>query len=303
MAIAAVALLAGTAGAAVLVYEGFNYGPAGTDQVTSGDNYNLLHGQPDGVGSDTDATGLSGTWQDSAGPGVDTDLFMNSGSLAFSNMATTGNHVASDTNGNNDTFSRAVTADLDGSGELWFGFLANKLRNDYNAAEGGLVIGNQTVGNSKILENTGGDGLQGFGIAPTTAGNDWTFYGWDGTSKVTGDAAVSVTVGGSDVRYLVGKISFNTGIGGADEFSFFDTTDDGDLGIDDFVQIGSTMLVDVDETSLNTLNLTRQVNTAYDEIRFGQSATDVIPEPATLVFLGIAGIGVLLRRRLRHLGS
>ena len=41
-------------------------------------------------------------------------------------------------------------------------------------------------------------------------------------------------------------------------------------------QICSTLEVNVDQTTLDTLNLTRQVNTAYDEIRIGLTLNDVL---------------------------
>jgi len=277
--------------AALLVYEGFQYGDASSTRAGA----DLLHGQPDGSGGDTDATGLSGTWQDSAGPGQSSDLFMAAGSLSLGQVVTSGNHVRGDTNLNNDLFSRTVTADLDSGSELWFSFLADKLQNNFSAAEGGVVIGNQAVNDSQVGEDNASTGLIGFGIAPTTSGNDWTAYGWDGTSEVVGGSSLSVSVGGGDVHLLVGKISFNTGTGGADEFSLFDYNAGTEM-----LDLVTSLEVDADETALDTLSLTRQVNTAYDEIRIGTTQRDVVavPNPAALP-AGLALIGLLaLRRRM-----
>lgn len=280
---AGLALLVGPAGAALYVYEGFQYGPAGTSQVDddTDPNYNLLHTQPDGVGSDTDATGLSGTWQDSSGPGAATDLFINSGSLSFGDLATSGNHVRTDTNNNNDVFSRSTVA-LDGGSELWFSVLANKVQNNFSAAEGGLVIGNQAVNNPRVLNDDGTTGLAGFGVAPTTSGNNWTPYAWNGTSQSLGDAVYGVPTNGSETNLLVGKVFFGTGTGGADQYTlyYYDLTAAGGAVVDNIsnlVAIASTIEVDVDESTLDTLSLTRQVNTAWDEIRIGSSFADVIP--------------------------
>lgn len=285
-----------TASAALLVYEGFQYGAAGSDQVTDSTdpNYNLLHAQPDGVGGDIDATGLSGTWNDSAGPGGSSDLFLQPGSLAFGGLPTSGNSVTGDTNLNNDIFSRGITADLDGAGELWFTFLADKLQNNFSAAEGGLVIGNQTVGSARIT-TLGGGGFQGFGIAPTTAGDNWTAYGFNGTSKVEGTDVLTVGVGGGDARLLGGQIQFNVGTGGTDVFNFYayNSATPGDH------TLVETLDINVDETVLNTLNLTRQVSVAYDEIRLATTEAEAlgIPEPSTLSLLLLGGIPLIRRRR------
>ena len=78
--VAGCALTPASTRADLLVYEGFQYGATGTDQVTNpaDPNYNLLHMQPDGVGGDVDATGLGGTWVDSSGPGAASDSFLRS---------------------------------------------------------------------------------------------------------------------------------------------------------------------------------------------------------------------------------
>jgi len=296
LAICAVCVMAGSADGSIIVYEGFQYGTAAASRTGA----DLLHGQPDGTGGDVNATGLGGTWQDSAGPGTNTDLFLASGSLPFGDLSTSGNHVRSDTNNNNDTFSRPVTGDLDSGSELWFSVLANKLQNNFSAAEGGMVIGNQTVNNSRILSDSGSTGLAGFGVAPTTAGNNWTAYAWNGSSQSVGDAVLNVATNGSETHLLVGKISFDTGTNGADEYTLYEyLLNGGSIVGGSLSQICSTMEVDVDQSTLDTLSLTRQVNTAYDEIRIGTSFDDVVvPEPATLGLLTMGGLFALRRRRV-----
>ena len=188
------------ANAQILVYEGFQYGLAGADRATS----DLLHGQPDGEEGDVDATGLGGTWLDSIAVTASSDMFVAEGSLEFGDLTTSGNYVRGDTNLNNDIFSRPITASLSGGSGIWFSILANKLQNNFSAAEGGLVIANQTVGNPRLLLNDGTDGLSGFGVAPTTSGKDWTAYAWDGASQSVGDAALGVPTNGSEVHISSG---------------------------------------------------------------------------------------------------
>jgi len=214
---------------------------------------------------------------DSSGPTDGKGLFVAEGSLEFGDLLTTGNHVRGDTNLNNDIFSRPITASLSGGSGIWFSILANKLQNNFSAAEGGLVIANQTVGNSRLLENNGTDGLAGFGVGPTTSGNDWTAYAWDGASQSVGDAALGVPTNGSEVHLLVGNISFDTGTAGTDEYTLYEyLLDAGSVEGGVLSQICSTLEVNVDQTALDTLNLTRQVNSAYDEIRIGMSLNDVL---------------------------
>ncbi|HKK18199.1 MAG TPA: hypothetical protein VJ952_05910, partial [Opitutales bacterium] len=251
--------------ASLLVYEGFDYGAASTSRSGA----DLLHNQPDGTSDGADATGLSGTWQDSAGPGASSDLFMYSGSLGFGDLATSGNSVRTDTNNNNDVFSRGIIPSLSGTstGELWFSFTANKLQNNFSAAEGGIIISNQTVGNARILENDGSDGLVGFGIAPTTSGDNWTAYGWNGSSQVVGGSSLGVATDGTETNLLVGQVQYNNGVGGEDTFTLYNYVLNGGSVTGGSLSAITSLVVNADESLLNTLNLTRQVNTAYDEIR------------------------------------
>jgi len=209
-AILGLALTASSASSAILVYEGFDYGPA-ADETRAGNA--LLDGQPDGVSDGVNAIGLSGVWADSTAVTATSDLYMANGSLAFGDLATSGNHVRSDTNNNNDIMSRTISATLAGTNsELWFSFTANKLQNDFSAAEGGIVIGNTTVGNARIFENDGSSGLQGFGVAPTTTGDNWTAYGWNGTTQVAGANAFSVPTNGSETNLLVALIFYSAAL-------------------------------------------------------------------------------------------
>ena len=255
--------------AELLVYEGFEYSSPGDP----------LHGQPDGSGTpaDVDAFGLGGTWQDQTSH-TSSDFRIVEGSLVFGDLPTKGNHVAPVDRLNNDIHVRPITADLAAGGELWFSILAEKVANNFSNGQGGLVIGNQAVNNSQINKDTGSSGLVGFGFGPTTAGTNWTPFAWDGTTQTAGDDTLPVGVGTGDVRLLVGHISFNTGTAGADEYTLyhFELDSEGSIENGTLVPIGSTIEIDVDETLLNTLSLTRHVETSYDEIRIGTTLASVI---------------------------
>ena len=69
--IARIASGIGSTQAALLVYEGFDYGAASTSRAGA----DLLDGQPDGAGGDGTAFGLPGTWEDSTNV-QSTDFFI-----------------------------------------------------------------------------------------------------------------------------------------------------------------------------------------------------------------------------------
>ena len=158
--------------------------------------------------------------------------------------------------------------------------------------------------------NDGTDGLIGFGIGPDTAGNNLFAYAWDGTTQVAGTTSLAAppangstnTTGSNlgDVKFIVGELSFNTGTGGADVFNFYNVTNDGTLGVDDLVLIDS-IEIDLDESTIDTLSLTRQVNLNWDEVRVTTSVEEAlgfpIPEPSSLALLGLGGLLVARRRR------
>ena len=271
-----------TSQAELLVYEAFQYKTAGTDRASS----SLFHNQPDG-GDDIDAQGLSGAWQEQDSVSAGSDFFILTNSLSFGDLNTKGNQVRGDSNSNSDRFARPISASLSSGTNLWFSVLANKLQNNFSAAEGGLVIGNQAVNNPRILLDTGSTGLDGFGVAPTTSGNNWIAYAWDGAAQYVGSSSYGVATDGSQTTLLIGHLSFDTGSGGTDEYQLYRyTLNAGQIEGGSLVTIGNVIEVDIDQSALDTLSLTRQVNTAYDEIRIGTTLDDVLgmSAPGGLLF-------------------
>ncbi len=295
--------LATSASGALLVYEGFDYTPAsstndpGSNQGTSSNI--ILTGN-----GGTTEVGLSGTWANAANDAH--NMYLVEGSLAFGDLQTSGNHIRYRNNSNNDRYHRGITATLDGTvggtGEIWFSFLANRLQNNFDAGREGVAITNGVVSAAQF-DNINASGLHGFGIAATAGsptGTAYTAWGWNGISAVSGTSSLTVPVNGSQTNLLVGQIEYGAGTGGLDIFTFYNYELNNGSVIGGTLDEITSIEVDVDESLLDTLNVTRQVNTAYDEIRIGTTLDSVIvaiPEPTTALLGGLSMLLLLRRRR------
>lgn len=307
---ATLAIAVGSAHGALVAYEGFQYADAyanSSDYVgNSGQSVNSLHGQSNGNPSNVDATGLAGTWDESTLSDND-DWFIVQGSLAFGDQTTSGNRVVYnsllDQSNATRSLSTAAQTTLDSSSSMFFSILINPTE-VASASRGGFAITNTNLAGGGINNSNGtytsANSLVGFGFG-STGSHQWQAYGWDGTNVTTGGGAMSPTQG--QTYMLVGQISFNTGVGGEDEFSLYNyLLNEGSVEGGTLDQVGSTLALDIDETSLDLLNLNRQRYFEADEIRIGTSLTDVvsnspIPEPTTALLGGLGALLLLRRRR------
>ncbi len=280
---------ASSASGAILVYEGFQYSDVGDplDAVTT---------------VDTDAIGLSGSWSD-AGDDDGNEMFLKSGSLSFSDISTNGNHIGFSSNSDSDIMVRDMSS-TGFSGSIYFSFLFQKLQNNFGADHEGFAVMNGDLPAARWDNNNGGAvGRHGFAVAAVNNSNLNAIL-YDGTtgSRIVSTSTIPITVGSSgNINLIVGEISFNTGTGGADVFKLYNATDDGSLDAGDLTLI-DTIEADMDESLLTTLNLTRQVNINYDEVRIATTLDEalglgVVPEPSTTALLGLGGLALILRRR------
>ncbi len=215
----ALALLAGTANADLLVYEGFQYVDAVSGSFPGANTYSSpfhLKGESDGDPGDVDATGLAGTYVEN-GPNDGDDWFVVQGSLSFGDLPTAGNRIGFRDNLDNDNCTRELTAGaksgVSGASVIWFSILM-KPTDRRSAAAGGIALTDNALNPGKVINTT--SGVAGFGIGSASSHN-WRPYAWDSTGIIAGDAQLNTTL---NVTYLlVGKISFDTGTSGKDEYS------------------------------------------------------------------------------------
>jgi hypothetical protein len=286
-------LAAGSANASLYVYEGFQYSNVGDG----------LHGEPNGAGTpaDVDATGLGGVWNDQLSTANQLDIY--SGSLAFGNLTTAGNSVGSSTTTGEDIYSRSMTdSNIGTADDLFFSILIQP--NDSNgASQAGLVLSDATIGgsNGRFDNITVANGI---GVGSQGSANFKPFVWAEGT-QTTSTGSLSTSDGSTYM--LIGHLSFGTGTAGADEFSLYNynLVTSGGVVTADFANldlIGETLEVNLTESDIDTLSLTRQRRPTYDEIRVGSSLDDVlgltaVPEPSSTALIGLGGLALILRRR------
>lgn len=300
--LAATAIILGQSNAATLVYEGFQYVDAVSGAFPGSNTFSSpfhLRGESDGDPGDVDATGLAGTYVENGSNDGD-DWFVVEGSLAFGDLPTAGNRIGFRDNLDNDNTTRGLTvaaqSGVSSASELWFSILMRPT-DTRSAAAAGVALTDNALNAGKIINTT--TGVAGFGIG-SNASHKFRPYAWDGTTRIDGTAELNTS---TDTTYLlVGQISFDTGTAGADEYSLYNyVLNGGSVVGGTLAQIGDTIEADVDQSTLDLINLNRQVKFDADELRIATTLDEAlgIPEPSAIALLGLGGLGGLLRRRRR----
>lgn len=290
----ALALATIPAESALYVYEGFQYN-AVNDSII---------GNPDDPGvTDIQATGLSGTWANGAESGAEVKILSGNlgsgGTPSFSGLATNGNHIGATTSANQGSYDRAISASIGSGSDLWFSFLV-RTGTTGGAQTGGFAITTDSLNTGQIYNNNGISAtFEGFGVGSDSGGSgDFQPHAWDGGTQSTTGTTFNPTVGQDYL--IVGHIKFDdAGNGGQDVYNLYEYT--GAVGTGTLVQIGSTVLVDVDQSQLDVVSFTRRHQMRYDELRMADNLNEAlglpIPEPSSLALIAMGGILIARRRR------
>jgi autotransporter-associated beta strand protein len=246
-----------------LIYEPFDM-PAGS----------LLRDQSGGLG-------LDGTWAAGATNEVAT------GSLTFGTLPVFGNRIVrSSGNGSCSINSGTTLADaglLDHGAELWFSFLCPNPDN-INVSPA-LVLGNETLGNSTTVANSG----SAIGVRLVQGKSvEGTIFAGGG---VAASSPTQATLGTSELALVVGRISW-----GATPFSP-DTIEVFTPGTNLVPDTPQSVSAVVDQSAFRVISMWGNVTAPnIDEIRFGATFEDVTgqgvdtsgdltaPVPATMSF-------------------
>ncbi len=229
-----------------LAYEGFAY-------VVS----NKIHGLNGG-------TGFSSAWVSSQDGLTNPNFEIVSPGDSWGSLPVSSNRLLRTSTGGTESLSRTLSADLDAT-NLWFSVLWRPRSNEGFA-----------IGSGALLENGGPPdtitGGAGFGFMNT---DNTMAYASIYHSGGRTDSASGLAISQGSPVLLAGFIEFNVGPSGEDRLSLYPVTTNLTLGTP------VTVVVAVDETTLNTLTMESNRGPGYDEIRLGRTFADVISDATT----------------------
>lgn len=215
----------------------------------------------------------------------DTGTTIESGSLTFGDLTTSGNRVTmSDDSSWIDVDLGA--SNLEDGDVIWFSVLVNP-HNVGTNPDLGFAFGTDKLNDSNgVPMSNSGEGL-GFrfkgGLKATT---------WSGTATSAGSAGATA----GEVNLVLGRMTF----GATDTIDIWNVTNT-DLSFD-INTPGSTLTAAFNQAQFDTIafsDKTANPRDQVDEIRFGTTAADVlpVPEPGSLALLGLGGLLISRRRR------
>lgn len=281
--------------AATVIYEGFDY-DTGTNAGNGG----------------TTEVGLTGTWTDS---GNNTTSVI-SGSLAWGDLATSGNSL--DTPGGQNHFmgARSIsttalsdTGLLDNGATVWFSALMGyDSGGNRTNARLGFALSTQGFATSNFDYNFTTAGATGLGVTVgrfdaingkivATQFRDDTFGNSGFAGNVFGNTGSAILPGANtniDYALIVGRITWGATALDNDVIDIF--LPGTDLALP--ASVHSSLSVVVDQSGYDTITMARGDAMVMDEIRFGSDFASVVPVPEpSAALLGAIGALALLRRR------
>lgn len=299
LGVATLCMMAGASHAGLVVYEGFDYAVGVQNGLNGG-------------------TGFAGAWEDmtagsNAGEGY---VYSSSGNTegtngnkpdwdgAVDNLPQTGGYIGlspfvndstQDRNNARRALAQSAGAMAGADRILWMSMAVHFEDNRFNFSPG-LMLTDGGGFSERVRDIT--DGSTGIGIGHGSA------WGIDLN-------AITYNAGAFDTRTNISNISTTLDNVIVLKYEFGDTTDKvsawfftEDQALSEAVfdanALSTTSTFNIDEFTLDTLavGITRAGN-AYDEIRIGDSFTDVVtPEPTSLALLGLGGMLVARRRRV-----
>lgn len=283
-AILGLALTAGSAHAAAIIYEPFAYTAGTIDGTQAG------------------GTGLSGTgWN---GTTTNVPYSVLSSGLSFTGLADTGGKLQRATAPGDAMISRGITGSAQtaltaNDSTIWFSVLMQNNRHSTGNAQGALVFGSGALssGGAKPVTAAGeGFGVMFKGYGATSGKIDISGIAIDGGSSTVSTGFIDDTGSGStgDTYFIVGQIDWTSG---TDTMNLYNVTD-----VDAALPTAfATMTADLNQAAFGTLAIGGAQIGAFDEIRFGATLADVgvvaVPEPSSSALLGLGGLALILRRR------
>ncbi|PXA04889.1 hypothetical protein DDZ13_02695 [Coraliomargarita sinensis] len=261
--------------ATLLVEESFEQTPVGNDLDTTS----------------TNGIGLSGSWSNSGG-----DYIMQSGSLGYGSLATSGNSIITDST-TDSIAHNTISASLTGSPEVWFSFTFQTDSLSTNPKYL-FALANDRIGSmfGSSINNSG----TGFGI-DLKSGTAGTYTGGtNGNVFVSGTDSADISV--DTPIFIVGKIRWDVDVEGtATDILELYQPSSSDLSTEGaVVSTASGTFTNADLTTVS-LGSRQNAGTIFDELRFGTTYADVapVPEPSAFALLsGFLGLTwIMLRRR------
>ena len=260
--VAAVLALAGSpAWASLLAYEGFDY--------TAGSAVSGLNG----------GSGWQSAWSASVGGGTNGSQTVTNPTLSEDGITGIGNRMVLAATGANvsSNANRTIFSSTKDSGTYWLSVMASN--DGGNSTSFGYVQLNDS--NSNVPVRIGYSGGASAGT-------------WYVASPVTSSSAKSDTGISATAALLVLKLDLTN-----KEANLWVNPTSAASPADATLALSTTSsYVRFDRMSIRVSSSSSNTTTgSFDEIRLGQSYADVVPEPASLVLIGLAGVMLLPRRR------